>query len=88
MAATPWADGETHTYQKAWYKPADTAKLREQALRYTLSQDISAAIPPGHYELYKEALETASAFVPMDDAEQQALLDEAAGLPPLFSHPA
>jgi predicted aldo/keto reductase-like oxidoreductase len=88
MAASPWADGETHSYQKAWYKPADTAELRRRALRYTLSQDISAAIPPGHYELYKEALETASSFVPMDNTEQQSLLDDAAGLSPLFSHPA
>ena len=88
MAATPWAEGEEHSYQKAWYKPADSAGLRQRALSYTLSQDISAAIPPGHYELYKEALETASAFVPMNKKEQQALLDEAGGLSPLFSHPA
>jgi predicted aldo/keto reductase-like oxidoreductase len=88
MAASPWADGETHSYTKAWYKPADSAGLRQRALRYTLSQDICAAIPPGHYELYQEALDTASSFVPMDEAEQQALLDDAGGLTPLFSHPA
>ncbi|OHD80349.1 MAG: oxidoreductase [Spirochaetes bacterium RIFOXYC1_FULL_54_7] len=88
MATTPWADGEAHTYQKAWYKPAESAELRRKALRYTLSQDICAAIPPGHYELYKEALDTASSFVPMDNAEQQTLMDEAAGLSPLFNHPA
>jgi aryl-alcohol dehydrogenase-like predicted oxidoreductase len=88
MAATPWADGETHTYQKTWYKPAESAELRRRALRYTLSQDICAAIPPGHYELYQEALDTASSFVPMDKTEQRALLDDAAGLSPLFSHPA
>jgi predicted aldo/keto reductase-like oxidoreductase len=88
MAASPWAEGEEHTYQKAWYKPATSKDLRLRALRYTLSQNISATIPPGHYELYQEALETASSFVPMNEAEQQALLDEARGLPPLFSHPA
>ncbi|MGD9939595.1 MAG: aldo/keto reductase [Clostridia bacterium] len=88
MAATPWAEGEEHSYQKAWYKPAETAGMRQRSLRYTLSQNISAAIPPGHYELYKEALETASSFVPMNKEEQQALLDEARGLSPLFSHPA
>lgn len=88
MAATPWAEGEVHSYQKAWYKPAETAGLRQRALRYTLSQNICTAIPPGHYELYWEALETASSFVPMNEAEQQALLDETSGLSPLFSHPA
>ncbi len=88
MAASPWADNEAHTYQKAWYKPADSAELRRRALVYTLSQNISAAIPPGHYELYKEALETASSFTPMNKVEQQALLDDATGLSPLFSHPA
>jgi aryl-alcohol dehydrogenase-like predicted oxidoreductase len=88
MAASPWTDDEVHTYQKAWYKPVESAGLRQRALRYTLSQDITSAIPPGHYELYKEALETVSSFVPMDEAEQQALLDETTGLSPLFSHPA
>jgi aryl-alcohol dehydrogenase-like predicted oxidoreductase len=87
MAATPWAEGEEHQYPKAWYKPAGTPDLRRRALRFTLSQSITAAIPPGHYELYHEALETAASFVPMDQAEQQTLLAEAAALTPLFRFP-
>ena len=88
MATSPWADDEAHTYSKAWYKPAETPQLRRLALRYTLSQDISATIPPGHYELYREALQIASQFTPMDDTEQRNLLYQAKGYTALFKHPA
>jgi predicted aldo/keto reductase-like oxidoreductase len=85
MALTPWKEGEAHTWSKTWYKPAETAELRALALRYTLGQDITAAIPPGHIEIFREALETATDFTPLAPEEKAALIRAAEGLAPLFS---
>ena len=84
MAYSPWAENETHTWSKTWYKPAPTPALREKALRFTLGLDITAAIPPGHYELYREALDIAANFKPLSPAEEAELRSAAAGVEPLF----
>ncbi|MCA1949148.1 MAG: aldo/keto reductase [Treponema sp.] len=84
LAYTPWQEGEAHSYSKTWYKPIDDPALQDLALRYTLSQDITAAIPPGHYELYKRAIEIARRFTPLTSEEEAALDRAIAGLTPLF----
>jgi len=84
MAYSPWAENETHTWSKTWYKPAPTPALRAKALRFTLGLDITAAIPPGHYELYREALDIAANFKPLSPAEEAELRSAAAGVEPLF----
>ena len=84
LAYTPWQEGETHTYSKAWYKPIENPDLQDKALRYTLGLDITAAIPPGHYELYRRAVDIASSFKPLTKEEQSALEGAVAGLTPLF----
>ena len=54
------------------------------AVRFTLSQPITAAIPPGHPELFRLALDTADAFSPITDEERQELRRRAQGLRPFF----
>jgi len=85
MAYTRWAEGETRTYSKAWYRPVSDPEMRRQALRFTLSQDITAAIPPGHYELYREALDIAAAYTPLSTEEETNLRSAAIGVAPIFS---
>lgn len=70
---------------KCWYRPLMEDGLFKLALRYTLSQDISAALPPGDVRLFKLAVDVAEDFKPIN-AEGLAELREASGqLEPLFA---
>jgi predicted aldo/keto reductase-like oxidoreductase len=84
MALTPWEAGETHTYRKTWYKPIDDPDLQDKALRYTLGLDITAAIPPGHYELYRRAVDIAGRYQPLGPEELADLEQRIQSLTPLF----
>jgi predicted aldo/keto reductase-like oxidoreductase len=70
--------------EKCWYQPVEDPNLAEKALRFTLSQDITAAIPPGDERWYNMALKFARRFEPMDSDEQEKLLSETRGVKPLF----
>lgn len=84
MAYTPWGKDEEHTYPKCWYKPISDPELAGLALRFTLSEDITAAIPPGDERLYRIALNAAGEFKPLTDAEREQLVERAQKLEPLF----
>lgn len=43
--------GEKKKWNKCWYVPYDTFDEVRTALQFTLSQDITAAVSPGHAEL-------------------------------------
>ncbi len=88
MAYHPWPQGAPHTYPKCWYEPVSEAGLARQALRFTLSLPITAAIPPGDERLFRMALEFAAGYTPMKAAERQELLKKAAGVQPIFRHTA
>jgi predicted aldo/keto reductase-like oxidoreductase len=84
MAYTPWPERAEKTCEKCWYKPVEKPDLAEKALRFTLSQDITAAIPPGDENLYRLALSIARSYQPMDSTGQAELLASTNGLKPLF----
>lgn len=84
LAYTPREEEEPNKYPKCWYRPIDDEALAEKALRFTLSQDITAAIPPGDEHLYAMALNLARRFTFMDEKEQKALLTSTEGLKSLF----
>lgn len=84
MALTPWEAGEAHTYSKTWYKPIDDPDLQDKALRYILGLDITAAIPPGHYELYRRAVDIAARYQPLSPEELADLEQRIQPLTPLF----
>jgi len=87
MARTLWPEGKERAYRKCWYWPIDDPSLASLALRFTLSEPVVAAIPPGDERLYLMALRIASGwegFRPLSGWER-AILDEAArGLNPIF----
>lgn len=57
MARRQWRDGEERTYPKCWYRPIyDDPELARLALNYTLSQDVTTAIPPGDPRMLRLAL--------------------------------
>jgi hypothetical protein len=49
--------------------------------------DITAAVPPGHYELYRRALEIAANYKKLSSEELMELQRVAEGVTPLFKHP-
>ena len=87
LAHTRWPEGvkrKESKFPKCWYKPVDDRELAAKALRFTLSEEITAAIPPGDERIYEMAVELAAGFKPMGKAERDALLASAKGLEPIF----
>jgi len=84
MAKTRVPKGGERPRSKCWYVPLMDKASAEKGLRFTLSQDITAAIPPGDEELYAMALDIASTMKPMSAAEQKQLLATTQGIEPIF----
>jgi aryl-alcohol dehydrogenase-like predicted oxidoreductase len=86
MAKQMWAEGhpERSRFTKCWYEPLYGATEAELALRWTLSQPVTAAIPPGDAALFKNAMDFAERFTPVTEEETQQLETWAKSLNPLF----
>lgn len=77
-------EGDHRVREKTWYAPIEDRELMKIALRWTLSQPITSAIPPGDPELWQMAVEVAQDHTPVTPEEEQLLRDEAKGRMPLF----
>jgi len=77
-------DPNQRVREKTWYAPIEDRELMKLALRWTLSQPITAAIPPGDPELWKMAVEVAQDHTPITAEEEQILRENARGRLPLF----
>ena len=86
LARQKWpADApERKQYSRCWYQPLTDPLEQELALRFTLSQGITAAIPPGEESLFWRAVEIASHFRPITQEENGRLKAMAQKLDPLF----
>ncbi len=84
MAHTAWPGADHKPWDKCWYKPIDHPELAEKAVRFTLSEEITAAIPPGEEKLFRMALDIGARFKPLDASERAELLAKAKGLTPIF----
>ena len=84
MARTPWAEGQPRTFSKTWYQPVADPEEAALALRFTLSQPITAAIPPGEAALFRIALDVAAQFRPLTPEETAELRRRASALQPIF----
>jgi aryl-alcohol dehydrogenase-like predicted oxidoreductase len=85
LAKTTWKPGEERSYKNCWYRPIEDPVLAETALRFTLSEDVTAAIPPGYEKFLKMAMRIASSFTPLTASERQNLLASAQGVTPIFT---
>lgn len=90
MARTKWPAGlpvAERKWKKCWYEPWEAAELIALHMRFTLNLPATAMIPPGHWELFKIALEFAErGNLPPLSEEELALLDaRVAGVEPLFA---
>jgi aryl-alcohol dehydrogenase-like predicted oxidoreductase len=86
MARQVWPknDPEKKKYSKCWYQPLTDSREAELGIRFTLSQPVTAAVPPGEPQLFRLALDVASRFKPLSAQEQDELKTLVAGLTPIF----
>src|ERR1035438_4952833 len=72
-------------YPKCWYQPIDDREMARLALRFTLNQEITAAVPPGDERIFDLALELASMPLPQLSADElTGLKAKVSSLDPVF----
>jgi predicted aldo/keto reductase-like oxidoreductase len=86
MALTTLGEGEKKLYKNVWYRPIQDDEIARLALRFTLSKELTAAIPPGDEVFFWKAVEVARDFKPINPDENEKLAKLATGLQPVFSH--
>jgi aryl-alcohol dehydrogenase-like predicted oxidoreductase len=69
---------------KCWYQPAAMPEQAALALRWTLSQPVTAAVPPGDEKYFQHALNVAQTFEPITSEEEKTLMASAQGVEPIF----
>ena len=79
-------DPDRQKYSKCWYQPVTNRHEAELALRFTLGQGVTAAIPPGEESLFRLALDLASDVRPLTGTELDELKALAGSLRPIFQH--
>jgi aryl-alcohol dehydrogenase-like predicted oxidoreductase len=85
MARQKWPEGANReSWPKCWYEPVSDPHEADLAVRFTLSQPITAAVTPGEAKLLRMALDIGERFTPITDAERQELQERAKGLAPFF----
>lgn len=87
MAYTSWPQGlprEQRSHPKCWYQPAPDRNVARNGIRFTLSEEVTSAIPPGDHQLFEMAVELAREFKPLSRAERQQILASSAGVQPIF----
>ena len=85
MAKGRWPKGaDKSAFPKCWYQPVSDPEEASMALRFALSQPITAAIPPGDERLFKMALDIAAYFSSITPKEIEILKNLAQQAEPLF----
>ena len=90
MAKTKWPEGKKdHPYSKCWYEPVDNPELAKLALRFTLSEPVTALLPPGEEKLFHIALDILEkGFKPLTKEERNQLKTAAKSYQPIFQYAA
>lgn len=86
MAKQRWPENDPlrERFSKCWYQPVSEQSLASLALRWTLSQPVTAAIPPGEVPLFRMALDIAEQLKPIAPEEEKELIALAEQLNPVF----
>lgn len=74
-------------YKRCWYQPITDLDEAYLSLRYTLSQPVTAAIPPAAEFLFRPALNLAMDYTPIEPQEVERLRALAEHLEPVFAQP-
>lgn len=86
LAYTPWEsrDERRTSHPKCWYRPISDLEKARLALCFTLSENVTAAIPPGDEKIYRIAETLAAQFTPLNPDERETLLASTKDLNPIF----
>jgi len=86
MARQRWPENAPNRgrYGKCWYQPTSEREEASRALRWTLNQPVTAAVPPGEAELFRMALDIASGPLEVTEEEVEQLRAASDGLTPIF----
>ncbi|HYF93286.1 MAG TPA: aldo/keto reductase [Symbiobacteriaceae bacterium] len=86
MARSSWERQEDRVqFPKCWYEPCSDLAEAALALRFTLSEPVTAAIPPGDARLFWHAVDVAERFEPLSYAEREEMRMRAGQVKPLFA---
>jgi len=77
-------DEKHRTREKCWYELIEDPDLLKLAMRWTLSQPITVAIPPGDPELWEMVVKVGHNFTPITPDEEEQLRENVRGKKPLF----
>lgn len=89
MAKTTWPKDMKESDRpqpKCWYRPAAYPDEASLGLRWTLSQPITAAVPPGDEKYFRLAMDVAQSFNPIKGDEEKQLMARAQGVEPIFHY--
>jgi predicted aldo/keto reductase-like oxidoreductase len=86
MAFTKLRSHEKLVFKNCWYRPINDDELMKLALKFTLSKNVTAAIPPGDYSLFLKALELLEDFKSISENELELLMELAKDTQPIFQH--
>ena len=86
LARQQWPEGEPSRkqYPKCWYQPLAEREDARLALYFTLSQPVTAAIPPGDESLFRMALDLGLDFKPLSRRDLEKVKQMAESLNPIF----
>jgi aryl-alcohol dehydrogenase-like predicted oxidoreductase len=86
MARGKYTQGlpESQRTPKCWYEPCALPEESSLAWRWTLSQPVTAALPPGNPAWFHLAMDLAQSFQPITGDETKRLLAYAGAADPLF----
>ena len=84
LAKRALQQGEERKRPKCWYVPVESYDEAELAVRFTLSKPITAAVTPGHAELFEWACDAADRFRPLSKDEEALVQRRSKGLPLIF----
>jgi predicted aldo/keto reductase-like oxidoreductase len=86
LARQQWPQGDPSRkqYPKCWYQPLTEREDARLGLYFTLSQPITAAIPPGEESLFRMALDLALNFKPISTRDLEKVKQMAEFLNPIF----
>lgn len=86
MAHRQWPRRTKHRWDKTFYEPFDDLDRAALGLRFTLHLPVTAMIPPGHWELFRMALDLAQAgaLVPLGPRERKLIRQIAQAAEPIF----
>jgi hypothetical protein len=86
MAHQLWPASKERKWDKTFYEPFDEIDQAALGLRFTLHLPVTAMFPPGHWELFKMALDLvqAGALKPLNDYERKRIGKIARKSEPIF----